>query len=123
MKLKRKKPTQINLMVRCIIAMYLIYLAHSIITELDKAANARLMAGFAILFTFTGVLIIAFTIRAFVTKDYRDMRELYDEDGDIPEGKVIDEIVTDDAVIDVKEGKKEEGVAEPDESETAGTDQ
>ena len=122
MKLKRKKPTQINLMVRCIIAMYLIYLAHSLISGLDKASNARLMAGFAILFTFTGVLIIAFTIRAFVTKDYKDMRELYDEDTEVTEGKVIDEIVTDDAVIDVNDGKKEEGVSEPDESGTAGND-
>ena len=123
MKFKRKKPTQINLMVRCIIAMYLIYLAHSIISELDKASNTRLMAGFAILFTFAGVLIIAFTIKAFVTKDYKDMRELYDEDTEVTEGKVIDEIVTDDAVIDVIDGKKEEGVSEPDESGTAENDQ
>lgn len=107
---KRKKPTQINLMIRCIIAMYLIYLAHSIISELDTAQNARLMLAFAICFTFAGVLIIAFTVKAFITKDYKDMMDLSDdetadegtEQEPETEGMVIDEIVTDDAVIDKK---------------------
>ena len=72
MKKKDKRPTQINLMIRCIIAMYLIYLAHSIISDLGSAPNARMMLAFAIAFTFAGVLILAFTIKAFINKDYKD---------------------------------------------------
>ncbi len=110
---KNKKPTQINLMIRCIIAMYLIYLAHSIISELDKAPNARMMLAFAIVFTFAGVLIIAFTVKAFINKDYKDMMDLSDEDEDNEgvidttasetEGTVIDEIVTNDGIVNEKE--------------------
>ncbi len=110
MKKKSKRPNQINLMIRCIIAMYLIYLAHSIISELDTASNARLMLAFAIAFTFAGVLIIAFTVKAFINKDYTDMMDLSDvdiEDDIVPEreteGTVIDEIITDDAIINEKE--------------------
>lgn len=110
MKKKSKRPNQINLMIRCIIAMYLIYLAHSIISELDTASNARLMLAFAIAFTFAGVLIIAFTVKAFINKDYTDMMDLSDvdiEEDTVPEreteGTVIDEIITDDAIINEKE--------------------
>lgn len=41
---KKKPTTQINLMIRVIVAMYLIYLAHGLITDLDTAPNPRLMA-------------------------------------------------------------------------------
>ena len=110
-KKKNKRPTQITLMIRCIVAMYLIYLAHSMISDLDTAPNARLMVVFAIIFTFAGVLIIAFTIRAFINKDYKDMMDLSDDEdtddvsqeGSETEGTVIDEVVTDEAVINKKE--------------------
>ena len=112
MKNKNRKPTQITLMIRCIVAMYLIYLAHSIISGLNTAANKRLMIIFAIAFTFAGVLIIAFTVRAFINKDYKDMMDLSNDEEDSPEenpaepeteGTVIDEVVTDEAVINKKE--------------------
>ncbi|MCR5407298.1 MAG: hypothetical protein K6E88_10985 [Lachnospiraceae bacterium] len=113
MKKKDKRPTQINLMIRCIIAMYLIYLAHSIISDLGSAPNARMMLGFAIAFTFAGVLILAFTIKAFINKDYKDMMDLSDDEDTVvdagsseTEGTVIDEIVTDDAVVIKKEAGK-----------------
>ena len=79
---KKKQTTQINLLIRCVVAVYLIYLAHSIIKELDTAPNVRLMVVFAIAFTFAGVLIIAFTIRAYVNKDYTDFRNQEDEQAD-----------------------------------------
>ncbi|MCR5508081.1 MAG: hypothetical protein K6F34_05275 [Lachnospiraceae bacterium] len=110
MKDKKKQPTQINLMIRCIIAMYLIYLAHGIITELDNTQNVRLMVAFAILFTFTGVLIIAFTIKIFINKEYRDFREIdepEDEKEEPTEGTVIDELVTDDTNTSEKEESEE----------------
>ena len=69
---KKRQTTQINLLIRCVVAVYLIYLAHSIIMELDTAPNVRLMAAFAIAFTFAGVLIIAFAIKAYINKDYKD---------------------------------------------------
>ena len=83
--MKNKQTTQINLIIRCVVAGYLIYLAHSIIKELDTAPNVRLMVGFAIAFTFAGVLIIAFTIKAFVNKEYKDFREL--DDGTLADGE------------------------------------
>lgn len=125
MKKKDKRPTQINLMIRCIIAMYLIYLAHSIISDLDKAPNARMMLGFAIAFTFAGVLILAFTIKAFINKDYKDMMDLSDDEDTVvdagsseTEGTVIDEIVTDDAVVI----KKEAGKSPEEDTESGETD-
>ncbi|MCR4807600.1 MAG: hypothetical protein K5857_07975 [Lachnospiraceae bacterium] len=123
--MKNKKPTtQINLMIRVIAAMYLIYLAHGLISGLDTAPNPRLMAGVAILFTFAGVLIIAFVIKAFINKEYTDVRDVDESTaGDVsaasvdeavsegsasegsesieeggPEGTMIDESVTDDGV-------------------------
>ena len=83
---KKKQTTQLNLLIRCVVAVYLIYLAHSIIKELDTAPNVRLMVAFAIAFTFAGVLIIAFTIKAYVNKEYKDFRDTEDEQGieDIP---------------------------------------
>lgn len=76
---KKKQTTQLNLLIRCVVAAYLIYLAHSIIKELDTAPNVRLMVAFAIAFTFAGVLIIAFTIKAYVNKEYKDFRDTEDE--------------------------------------------
>ncbi|MBR5407821.1 MAG: hypothetical protein IKX95_07285 [Lachnospiraceae bacterium] len=111
MKIQKKKPTQINLMIRCIIAMYLIYLAHGLISELGSSDNPKLMAGFAILFTFTGVLIIAFAIKAFVNKEYTDMNEIESDEQDkteATEGTVIDELITDDAVIDERKDIKDD---------------
>ena len=116
MKIQKKKPTQINLMIRCIIGMYLIYLAHGLITELNTSENPRLMVGFAIFFTFTGVLIIAFAVKAFINKEYTDMNaietdEKPGEDGEpkaLTEGTVIDELITDDAVIDERKDLKDE---------------
>ena len=61
--MKKGPTTQITLMIRVIVAMYLIYLAHGLITGLDTAPNPRLMAVVAVLFTFAGVLIIAFTVK------------------------------------------------------------
>ena len=126
MKKKDKRPTQINLMIRCIIAMYLIYLAHSIISDLGTAPNARMMLAFAIAFTFAGVLILAFTIKAFINKDYKDMMDLSDDEDSVTdagssetEGTVIDEIVTDDAVVIKKEaGKSPEEDTEPGETDS-----
>ncbi len=99
--MKKKRPTQINLMIRFIAAMYLIYLAHGLISELESAENPKLMVGFAIAFTFVGVLIIAFTIKALVNHEYVDMNEIEKD-----EGNVIDEFVKDDYVAD--EGKETE---------------
>ncbi len=115
--MNNKKPTtQINLMIRVIVAMYLIYLAHGLITGLDTAPNPRLMAIVAVVFTFAGVLIIAFTIKAFVNKEYTDMRDVDikvtgDEHTDTPaEGTVIDELVTDDGVENNKETEVNKGL-------------
>ncbi|MCR5357946.1 MAG: hypothetical protein K6E63_11155 [Lachnospiraceae bacterium] len=116
MKIQKKKPTQINLMIRCIVAMYLIYLAHGLISELNTSENPRLMVGFAIFFTFVGVLIIAFTVKAFINKEYTDMNAIEaDEEpsegngNKTPtEGTVIDELITDDAVIDERKDVKDE---------------
>jgi hypothetical protein len=77
---KKRQTTQLNLLIRCIVAAYLIYLAHSIIKELDTAPNVRLMVLFAIAFTFAGVLIIAFAIRAFINREYVDFRDQGDEE-------------------------------------------
>lgn len=103
---KKKPTTQINLMIRVIVAMYLIYLAHGLITDLDTAPNPRLMAIIAILFTFAGVLIIAFTVKAFVNREYTDLRDTLtdseDSKDDAVEGTVIDETVTDDGIEDNK---------------------
>ena len=94
-------------MIRVIVAMYLIYLAHGLITGLDTAPNRRLMAIVAVVFTFAGVLIIAFTIKAFVNREYKDMREIDLTDSDLKEeqteGMVIDESVTDEGIEDNKE--------------------
>ncbi|MCR5000739.1 MAG: hypothetical protein K6A71_02960 [Lachnospiraceae bacterium] len=106
--MNNKRPTtQITLMIRVIVAMYLIYLAHGLITGLDTAPNRRLMAIVAVVFTFAGVLIIAFTIKAFVNREYKDMREIDLTDSDLKveqtEGAVIDESVTDEGIEDNKE--------------------
>lgn len=126
-KKKDKRPTQMNLMIRCLVAMYLIYLAHSIISELNTAQKPRLMFAFAIVFTFAGVLIIAFTVKAFINKDYKDMMDLSDDDEEEDaadaeasesEGTIIDEVVTDTEIINKKEtgntpdGKEESGEAD-----------
>jgi hypothetical protein len=76
---KKKQTTQLNLLIRCVVAAYLIYLAHSIISDLETAPNVRLMVAFAIAFTFAGVLIIAFTIKAYVNKEYKDFRDTGDD--------------------------------------------
>ena len=104
--MKKGPTTQITLMIRVIVAMYLIYLAHGLITGLDTAPNPRLMAVVAVLFTFAGVLIIAFTVKAFINKEYTDMHEIdtgTDLTEDKPdeaqtEGTVIDESVTDEGI-------------------------
>lgn len=106
--MKNKKPTtQINLMIRVIAAIYLIYLAHGLITGLDTAPNPRLMAVVAVLFTFAGVLIIAFVIKAFVNKEYTNMRDVDIKDSgqeeEPVEGTVIDETVTDEGIEDHKD--------------------
>ena len=110
--MKKKKTTQINLMIRCIVAMYLIYLAHGLITGLETAKNPRLMVIFAVLFTFVGVLIIAFTIKAFINKEYVDMNEIEKD-----EGNVIDEYVTDDTATEAEEKKEPEEVKEDENTE------
>ena len=104
--MKKGPTTQITLMIRVIVAMYLIYLAHGLITGLDTAPNPRIMAVVAVLFTFAGVLIIAFTVKAFINREYTDMHEidtgtdLTDDKSDaVPtEGTVIDESVTDEGI-------------------------
>ena len=78
---KKNQPTQITLLIRCLVAGYLIYLAHGLISGLGTAKNARLMAIFAVLFTFAGVLLIAFAVKAFVKKEYKDVRDI-DRDED-----------------------------------------
>ena len=104
--MKKGPTTQITLMIRVIVAMYLIYLAHGLITGLDTAPNPRIMAVVAVLFTFAGVLIIAFTVKAFINKEYTDMHEIdtgggltEDKSDEVPtEGTVIDESVTDEGI-------------------------
>ena len=118
MKFQKKKPTQINLMIRCIVAMYLIYLAHGLISDLGTAENPRVMVAFAVLFTFFGVLIIAFAIKAFVNKEYTDINEIgggevsetdkCDDGGSETEGTVIDKLITDEAVIDERKAAQED---------------
>ncbi len=116
--MKNKKPTtQINLMIRVIAAIYLIYLAHGLITGLDTAPNPRLMAIVAVLFTFAGVLIIAFVIKAFVNKEYTDMRDIdtgtadtTSETTEPSEGSVIDETVTDEGTLNNKETEVNKGL-------------
>lgn len=76
---KNRQTTQITLLIRCAIAAYLIYLAHSIIKDLGTAPNPKLMACFAVAFTFAGVLIISFAVKAFVKKEYIDYRDLQEE--------------------------------------------
>ena len=104
---KDRKTTQITLMIRVIVAMYLIYLAHGLITGLDTAPNRRLMAIVAVAFTFAGVLIIAFTIKAFVNREYTDVRDV-DKPGsdgmeEKTEGTVADESVPDEGIEDNKD--------------------
>ena len=79
----KRQPTQITLLIRCLVAGYLIYLAHGLISDLGTAKNPRLMAIFAVLFTFAGVLLIAFAVKAFVKKEYKDVRDI-DRDEDVP---------------------------------------
>ena len=101
-------------MIRVIVAMYLIYLAHGIITELGTAPNPRLMAIIAIVFTFAGVLIIAFTVKAFINKEYTDMRDAgtgsEDKTDESVEGSVIDETITDEGTINNKETEVNKGL-------------
>ena len=108
---KNRPTTQITLMIRVIVAMYLIYLAHGLITELGTAPNPRLMAAIAVAFTFAGVLIIAFVIKAFVNKEYTDMRDIdtgsEGSKDELPEGTVIDETITDEGTINNKETETE----------------
>lgn len=104
---KDRKTTQITLMIRVIVAMYLIYLAHGLITGLDTAPNRRFMAIVAVAFTFAGVLIIAFTIKAFVNREYMDVRDV-DKPGsdgmeEKTEGTVADESVPDEGIEDNKD--------------------
>ncbi|HCM92801.1 MAG TPA: hypothetical protein DIS78_09580 [Lachnospiraceae bacterium] len=104
---KDRKTTQITLMIRVIVAVYLIYLAHGLITGLDTAPNRRLMAIVAVVFTFAGVLIIAFTIKAFVNREYTDVRDVNQPDNDgkeeQTEGTVVDESVSDEGIEDNKD--------------------
>lgn len=116
--MNNKRPTtQITLMIRVIVSMYLIYLAHGLITGLDTAPNRRLMAIVAVAFTFAGVLIIAFTIKAFVNKEYTDMRDIdtgtadtTSETTESSEGSVIDETVTDEGTLNNKETEVNKGL-------------
>lgn len=87
---KNRQTTQITLLIRCAIAAYLIYLAHSIIKDLGTAPNPRLMACFAVAFTFAGVLIISFAVKAFVKKEYIDYRDLQEESEVNTEGSAED---------------------------------
>ena len=104
---KDRKTTQITLMIRVIVAMYLIYLAHGLITGLDTAPNRRLMAIVAVVFTFAGVLIIAFTIKSFVNREYTDVRDVDQPDSDgkeeQTEGIVIDESISDEGIENNKD--------------------
>ena len=104
---KDRKTTQITLMIRVIVAVYLIYLAHGLKTGLDTAPNRRLMAIVAVVFTFAGVLIIAFTIKAFVNREYTDVRDVNQPDNDgkeeQTEGTVVDESVSDEGIEDNKD--------------------
>ncbi|MCR5419717.1 MAG: hypothetical protein K6E98_01765 [Lachnospiraceae bacterium] len=77
---KKKQTTQINLLIRCIVAVYIIYLGHSIIKGLESAPNVKLMVFFAVLFIFAGVLTIGFAVKAFINKEYKDFRSIDDED-------------------------------------------
>ncbi|MCR5602475.1 MAG: hypothetical protein K6G27_02095 [Lachnospiraceae bacterium] len=117
---KKRQTTQINLLIRCVVAVYLIYLAHSIISELDTAPNVRLMAAFAIAFTFAGVLIIAFTIKAYINKDYKDFRDQEDKpaDSDTNDGKPVQGEEKEDEVKNVQGIPEDADVTgEPDEAE------
>lgn len=118
---KKRQTTQINLLIRCVVAVYLIYLAHSIITELDTAPNVRLMAAFAIAFTFAGVLIIAFAIKAYINKDYKDFRDQEDKPADPDmndDGKTVLIEKKPDEIKDEQDIPEGAGVTgEPDEAE------
>ena len=98
---KNRQTTQITLLIRCAIAAYLIYLAHSIIKDLGTAPNPRLMACFAVAFTFAGVLIISFAVKAFVKKEYIDYRDLQEESEVNTEGSSEDN--SSDKVVSDKE--------------------
>lgn len=104
---KDRRTTQITLLIRVIVAIYLIYLAHGLITGLDSTPNRRLMAIVAIVFTFAGVLIIAFTIKAFINKEYTDVRDIEpagsDQDEEQTGGAVMDETVADEGIDNNKD--------------------
>ena len=85
-----KRPTQVNLMIRVVVAVYLIYIAHSLISGLNEADNPKLIIGFAIAFVFAGVLIIAFSIKAFINKDYQDFMTMNLDDSDDESNDVVD---------------------------------
>ena len=78
---KRKKPTMMMLLIRIVVGGYLIYLAHSLITDIGSSDYKKLMFVFAVLFVFAGILLIILSARSFITKDYANPFDA-DEDED-----------------------------------------